>query len=238
MTAEPLEVAAHATIEGYLRAVATRLTGPARARQAILAELRDGLLEAAGTHLALGRTPVEAADAAIGEFGDPASIASGFSPELAASTARRVALTLGSTGPFIGLLWLGAYAAGRFGPVEAAPPWRWPGAPTGAWLAFPLIGAAVATAVLATLLVLVSTGRLSRLLPTRRGAAPIAAATVGVAAITVDLTMLGLLAIQVTTQPDSLAWAPLAVAVAATLARLLVASRCTRRCQAIRASIL
>jgi hypothetical protein len=222
-----------ATIEGYLTAVAVRLTGPARLREAILAELRDGLLQAATARLARGSTPARAAAGAIEEFGDPASVARGFAPELAAATARRVALTLASTGPLIGLAWAIAYAAGRFGPPQAAPPWRWPQAPTGAWLALPLICGVVAIAGLAALLVVAETGRLSRWLPARLSLAPIAAATVGIAAIVVDLTVLGLLAIQAITQPASLAWTPLAVAATASLARLVLTGRAARRWRTI-----
>jgi hypothetical protein len=237
MTTLPGGAPVHARIDDYLAAVATRLAGPARARQAILHELRDGLLEAASAGLARGATPAQAATAAIEEFGDPPGVAGGFAPELAAATARRVALTLASTGPLIGLLWATAYAAGRFGPVRAVPPWRWPQAPTGAWLAFPLICGVVAIAGLATLLVVASTGRLSRRLPVRLGLAPIAAATVGVAAMIVDLTVLGLLAVLAVTQPRSLAWTPIALAAIASLARLILAARATRRCQAAHAAL-
>jgi hypothetical protein len=237
MTIPPLDARAHATIEGYLSAVAIRLTGPRRTCQAILTELHDGLLEAAATQLAHGGTPLQAVRAAVEEFGDPATIASQFAPDLAASTSRRVALTLAATGPLIGLLWLAAYAASRIGPVRATPPWHWPAALPGAWLAFPLIGAAVVIAVLATLLVTASTGRLSSLLSVPPSMAPVAAATVGIAAIVVDLTVLGLLAIQANAEPDALAWAPLAVAAAASSARLVLASRAARRCQTIRATL-
>jgi hypothetical protein len=237
MTTRPLDTTRPATIEGYLNAVATHLTGPARARRAILAELHDGLLEATSAQQAHGATPHQAATAAIEEFGDPAMIARGFASELAAASARRVAVTLTSTGPFVGLLWLAAYATSRLGPVELAPPWRWPAAPAGSWFAFPIVGAAVLVSALATLLVLASTGRRFCLLPTQPGTVALAAAIVGVAAIVVDLTMLGLLATKVTTQPDSLAWAPLALAITTTLTRLLLASRATRHCQALHATL-
>jgi hypothetical protein len=44
-------------IDRYLAAVAARLAGPVRARQAILAELHDGLFEAAHAHQARGSHP-------------------------------------------------------------------------------------------------------------------------------------------------------------------------------------
>jgi hypothetical protein len=238
MTTRPPDTAFPATIERYLTVVASRLGGPARRRAAIVAELRDGLLEAAGARQARGATPQQAAAAAIEEFGDPAAVARGFAPELAAASARRLALGLASTGPLVGLLWLAAYVTSRFGPVEAAPPWRWPAKPPGAWLGFPIVGVAVLVAGLATLLVLASTGPLSRALPVRLAAAPVAAAVVPVAAIIADLTMLGLVAIQVSTRPGSLAWAPLAAAITATLTRLMLSCRATRRCQAIRRTVV
>lgn len=90
---------------------------------------------------------------------------------------------------------------------------------------------------MATLLALASTGRCSRWLPFGLGLAPVAAATVAVAAMIVDLTVLGLLAVQVLTQPWSLAFAPVALAVAASVARLVLAGRTTRRCRTTGASL-
>ncbi len=223
-------------VDGYLAAVATRLAGPARARKAILAELHDGLLEAIDAHLTRGSAPVQAAIAAIDEFGDPRTVSSAFAPELAANHARRVALTLAPTGPLVGLLWIGAYAASDYGPTQAAPPWRWPGLPTGASLAFSLLGVLIAIAGLSTLLVIASTGRPGRWLPTPPSLAPTAAATLGIAAITVDLTILGLLAFQATTAAASLAPAPVTLAATASLTRLVLAARATRRCQTARAA--
>jgi hypothetical protein len=237
MNTRPLDAPAQSTIEGYLAAIAARLSGPARLREAIVAELRDGLLEAVRARLVAGATPAQAATAAAGQFGDADTVAAWFAPELAGATARRAALALIGTGPLVGTLWATAYAASRFGPVRAAPPWRWPAAPTGAWLGFPLLGLAVAIAGVATLLALASTGRCSRWLPFGLGLAPVAAATVAVAAMIVDLTVLGLLAVQVLTQPWSLAWAPVALAVAASVARLVLAGRTTRRCRTTGASL-
>jgi hypothetical protein len=110
MTALPPDPIASRAMDGYLTAVATRLTGPGRVREAILAELRDGLLDAFAARLAGGATPAQAVAAATGEFGEPAAVAGGFASELAAATARRVALALASTGPLIGLLWVAGCA--------------------------------------------------------------------------------------------------------------------------------
>jgi hypothetical protein len=109
-------------IDAYLAAIAARLTsrglaGPRRARQAIITELRDGLWEATTAHLEQGQHPQQAAHAALQEFGDPATVASAFTPELAGLQARRTALTLTHTGPLVGLLWIAALAA-----IHAHPP--------------------------------------------------------------------------------------------------------------------
>src|SRR6266568_893680 len=59
------EPGGHPLIDAYLATLATRLTGPRRARQAILAELRDGLLAAADTRLEQGLGPDQAARSAL-----------------------------------------------------------------------------------------------------------------------------------------------------------------------------
>ncbi|MFC7480892.1 permease prefix domain 1-containing protein [Luedemannella flava] len=65
-------------LDRYLADLAARLRGPRAARTRVLAEVRDGLADTIDTHLAGGMTPDAAAAAAIGEFGDPATIASAF----------------------------------------------------------------------------------------------------------------------------------------------------------------
>jgi hypothetical protein len=93
-------------IDRYLTTVAARLTpvGPAQLRRSILAELRDGLLEACAAHQAHSLTPPQAAAAATAEFGDPHALAAAFTPELAAAQARRTALALIRSGPLVGVL--------------------------------------------------------------------------------------------------------------------------------------
>jgi len=221
--------AARRVLDGYLADLAARLPGPDRARQAVLAELDDGLVDATEVHLAAGLAPVAAARAAIAEFGDPPTLAAAFAPELAGAQARRSALTLVRTGPLVGGLWLVALAASQ------APPWRHE--LTGVWVGLPVVGAAVLTAGLATLLVVAATGRPSRWLPTRPTLAPAAAAAVGIAAVVVDLAMLGMLTGQAVTGPAALAWIPAAVAALASLTRLVLAGRAARRSLAARAAL-
>jgi len=59
------------TVESYLAAVAARLPGSGRARTAIVAELRAGLLDAIDAYQDAGLAPDEAMAVAIREFGDP-----------------------------------------------------------------------------------------------------------------------------------------------------------------------
>ncbi len=231
MTASRLrsDPAARRVLDAYLTDLAARLPGPRRARQAILAELDDGLLDATQAHLAGGRPPAAAARAAIAEFGDPPTLAHAFAPELLGAQARRRALTLIRTGPLVGALWLGALAASQ------VPPWRHE--LTGVWVGLLLAGAAVLAAMPALLLVLAATGRASRWLPTRPTLAPAAAAAAGIAAVVVDLAMLAMLTGQALIAPAALAWAPAGLAAAASLTRLVLVSRATHRSLAARAAL-
>jgi hypothetical protein len=87
-------------------------------------------------------------------------------------------------------------------------------------------------------LVVAATGRASRWLPTRPTLAPAAAATVGIAAVVVDLTMLGMLTGQALVAPAALAWTPAGLAAAASLTRVVLASRATSRSLAARAALV
>jgi hypothetical protein len=228
-------------IDAYLAAIATRLASRGlassrRARQAIIAELRDGLWEATTAHLEQGLHPQQAAHAALQEFGDPTTVASAFTPELAGIQARRTALTLTRTGPLVGMLWIAALAAIH------APPMRH--ALTGVWVAFPLIGLGLAAAALGTIVAVATTGRPSRWLAPRPRRAPTAAATVAIAAIVVDLTLLGMLAGQAITTPTLIprsgsgsATIAVALAAAASITRLALSCRATRRTLAARAGL-
>ena len=220
-------------VADYLTTVSDQLPGPVAARARIIDELRDGLMEALEVHQARGCSPQEAAVAAIAEFGDPRMVAAGFGPELAAVQARRVALGLLATGPLVGLSWIAAVA------VNTLPPWRHQ--LTGPWLALPLVGLALAVACPALGLTVAVTGRLGRRLGggfARRAALPLAAAAVaGLAAVVADLTLLAILGGQAFASPGSLVWAPVIVAVGASLTRITLAGRAARRCLATRATL-
>ncbi len=107
-------------VADYLAAVTAKLAGPAAARVAITDELRDGLMETLDTHQARGRSRKEATAAAIAEFGDPATVAAAFGPELGAVQARRVALglTVATTGRLSRRL--GPFVQGATLPLTAA----------------------------------------------------------------------------------------------------------------------
>ncbi|HET6749694.1 MAG TPA: permease prefix domain 1-containing protein [Actinomycetes bacterium] len=220
-------------VADYLSTVGARLTGPLAARTRIIEELRDGLTEALEVHLARGRSPQEAAAAAVAEFGDPRMVAVAFGPELAAVQARRVALGLLATGPLVGSAWIAAVA------VNALPPWRHQ--LTGPWLAFPLVGLALAVACPALGLTVVATGRLGRRfggwLGRRATVPPTAAAVAGLAAVLADLTLLAIIGSQTLATPGSRVWAPVIVAAGASLVRVALAGSAARRCLATRAAL-
>jgi len=235
ITARPdLDPAAEQILDGYLGELAARLPGPARARQAVLAELGDGLLDATQARLTGEATPAQAAAAAVNEFGDPATVAHAFAPELAATCARRTALALIATGPLVGGLWLAAVltAAGPAA-LAAAPPWQWPVIQAGGWPARLLLGLAVVTVVAAWLTV-AATGPLTCWLPTQPGLPAIAATTAAGGTGLVDLGLLVALTIAALAFPDVVSWPLATVAATASLVRCALASRAAHRCLTLR----
>ena len=71
-----------------------RLRGPRRVRRDIVAEIRDGLHDAAAAHEDAGLDPAAAAHRALDEFGDLDAVARELQEELAVRQARRTALTV------------------------------------------------------------------------------------------------------------------------------------------------
>jgi hypothetical protein len=170
---------ADATLAAYVADLATRLGGPRRRREAILAELRDGLDHATEDHTAAGLTPDQAAAAAIAQFGTPQAVADAFGGELATAYARRTIAWYIATGPLVGIWWLlllhpSPWRTGLISLVAAIP-------------VIPLILIAITTAsgTLAT------TGRLMRWLPEASPHRALAA-TAAIAALCIagDLTMI------------------------------------------------
>jgi hypothetical protein len=223
-------------IEAYLSEVAASLPGPARACDDIIAELRSGLLDATDAYRAAGHSPGEAAAAATAGFGDPRQIAAAFGPELAARQARRLALTLITTGPLVGLLWAAAATASHVG-IRRAPPWHWGGMPPASPIAVPLLATIFLITVPAALFTLAATGPLTRWLPASPRTAAATAAIAGFGAAAADLAVLALLASQAASAPAALAPAPVLAAATASLARLTIARRAARHCLTARAAL-
>jgi hypothetical protein len=190
-------------IAAYLAELAPRLPGPRRRREDILAELRDGLDQAADDHITAGLPPEQAAIAAITQFGTPRVVAQSFAGELAIAYARRTIAWYLASGPLVGIWWL---------LLLHPSPWR-TGliALIGAIPVIPLIAIAATTGG-ATL---ASTGRLMCWLPeTRPDRALAAVGVLATAALIGDLTMITTFAVAgVQIQPLS------AAAILASLAR-------------------
>jgi hypothetical protein len=228
-TRPALDPAARRVLDDYLTALAVRLPGPGRARQEILAELYDGLVEATHARLADGTSQALAAAGAVIEFGDPVTVAAAFAPQLAAGRARRVALGLIATGPVVGGVWLAAVAASGQATIAAAPIWRWPLVQTAGWPA-QLLLAVTGAAILAAWLTVASTGRLTRWLPTQSRLPTISAAAAATGAGLLDLSLLLVLATHAPPVPGAAPWPLVAVAVTASLLRCVLAGRAARRC--------
>jgi len=237
----PAAAGAGSAVERYLAEVTARLPGPARAQVGIVAELRSGLLDATDAHARTGLPPAEAALAAAREFGDPAQVAVGFGAEIAASQARRVAVTLLVTGPLVGLLWVATALASHLG-LPFAPHWPWAGpSPDPRAVVYLVAVAAVALAAgvtaWAAVLGIATTGRLTRWRPARPRQAPMAAAIAGFGAVSADGLGLALLAAQLAIAPGKLSPVLAGTAAAASVARMMLARRAAHRCLAIRASL-
>jgi hypothetical protein len=79
------------SIDAFLQAVAARLPGPTRSRGDILAELRDGLIEAANANQRAGLRGEQAVRLAVQKFGSPQDLADSLCPEIASAQGRRIA---------------------------------------------------------------------------------------------------------------------------------------------------
>jgi len=113
-------------IRDYLAALSARLPAP------IVAELADGLDQTHRHYLEQGLGPDAAAEAALAEFGEAEVIVAAF---IHASSARRAARTLLTTGPVVSACWGTALITNRA--------WTWP-VPTGVRV---LLGMALLTVI-------------------------------------------------------------------------------------------
>jgi len=225
------------SVEGWLTDLAGRLAGPRRVRDAVVAELEDGLLEAVEARTAAGLAEPAARAAALAEFGDPATVAAAFRPGLAARQARATVSGLLRSGPLLGLCWGATLLA------SGVTPWQRPHAGP-LTVALPLIALLVVMIWLAALVTFATTGRLALRRPGSAGAdspqqvstdvrlAAYAAAGAGLVCAALDLTGLTTLAWFTATAPGAVAAAPAALAAAASLVRLPAAALASRRCLA------
>lgn len=102
-------MARHHLIDQHVTRLAERLPDNA------VDELADGLTETWHHHMAAGRSPTRAADAAIAEFGTPDQIIDAF---VTHAPGRRMALRLLASGPIVGASWAAGLIASRG--------WNWP----------------------------------------------------------------------------------------------------------------
>jgi hypothetical protein len=205
-------------VDAYLASIAAGLPGPRRRREAVLAELRDGLEQAADDHRARGLGPEPATAAAIAQFGDPRAVAAAFGGELATAYARRTIAQYLVTGPLVGIWWLLVLL-----------PHPWPSGLVALVAAIPVLPVIVPAVVMGAGTI-ATTGRLMRWLP-ETGPRRALAATTAVAA----LALIGDLILLATV---GLSGVPLrsvaAVAVAASLARMAASAVVLRQARRLR----
>jgi hypothetical protein len=163
---------------------------------------------------------------AVAEFGDPRTVGTGFGPELAAATGRRVGLALLATGPLVGASWL----------LLAAGTWRWAGQepPAALGLIAALVGLALVVAVPAAVASVALSGRRSRWLPTGPQVGATAAAVAASACVIGDLVLLGGL---LAAAAGGVPWPAALLAAGVSSTRLSLAARAARRCLAARATL-
>ena len=220
-------------IDRYLAAVQASLPGSRGHRSAIMTELRSGLLDAMDAHACAGLAPVEAAWAAVREFGDPVIVAQGFRAEIAARTARRVAVAVLVSGPLVGLLWIITAATSQL-----IPRWQLSELSPGIQAGLVLVAVAAGATAVCAVVSVATTGRLTRWFSVRPGQAPAAAAAAGFSAVGADGLGLALLTIELAVAPGKLSPVPVAAAAVASIIRLTLARRAARSCLAIRAELM
>ncbi len=217
-------------LRDWLADVAAGLVGPRRWQGEVVAELRDGLLDALEHHRRGSVVPGAAARAVLDEFGDPRTVAAGFVDEAAAGLASRVGGGVLASGPAAAAAWLVAFAA-------ADVPLRH-GQLTGVWWAMPVVGLLLALVVPAAVLA-AALGR--RWSPDSRATSGRATRWAQVAAAgcgTADILMLTLLGAWVLTGTPSSPAPAAVVAVVFSLGRGALAVRATRACAAVRAALV
>jgi hypothetical protein len=199
----------------YLRELETLIPGRLHGRDSALAELADGLRDAAEHYRSRGMDPDAAAARAVLDCGSTPLIASEFATVLAAGHARRTALVLLATGPVVGVLWLMTLVPGR--------------TPDALLMRYPVLGMLVFASVTCALLTMLTTGSAIRWLPQIHLAPCRMAAAACAAAATGDLLLLFVAARSALGPASSVAWMPGLMACAASLVRLTLTQRVARR---------
>jgi hypothetical protein len=110
-------------IDEYLAGLSCRLTGPRRVRTDLLAEARDGLVDAAEAYADAGLPPSAAAARAIADFGGYDQVVADYQAELAAAQGRRTALLVTVVMPSVmlmsRLMWMGSPWSESGGPPDS-----------------------------------------------------------------------------------------------------------------------
>jgi hypothetical protein len=144
-------------VEEYVAALSAALHGPARVKERMLGEIRDGLADTVAAYTGDGMSYRHAARRAVREFGTPDELVPSWQRELAVAQARHTARAVALTAPFLIACWYLARAAGH------GHSWQLPQAAQ--LLAVHLAGVATVAALLAAAALTV-TGSLARRLPT------------------------------------------------------------------------
>jgi len=211
-------------IDRLLTATSARLPGPAGPREDILAELRDGLVEAAEANKQKGMGQAEAVQLALRQFGDAKTLAALFWPEMAAAQARRVVLALFATAPIVVALWASAArsrgSASEIGLFDGGQ----------AHLAAALL---VAAAIGCGIWTIVATGRTVHWPHIAPQMLLLGAAATGCVAVVADLAVLSMLAVPLAGFPGPIHQLALGAAMLASSTRLILTSKASWSCLAM-----
>ncbi|WP_367128674.1 permease prefix domain 1-containing protein [Saccharothrix sp. HUAS TT1] len=165
-------------VEDYLAALTTSLHGPARAKAAMLREVRDGLADAVEAQTRFGVPHDRAARRAVLDFGATDEVAPSFQRELTIAQTRRTARVAAVVVPLLAVCHALVHVATR-------DDWR-----LGA-LAAHLAALATASGLL-SVTALAATGTLTRLLPTPHRLPSAVAWTASAAAVGMALAAVAL----------------------------------------------
>ena len=91
-------------IDGYVAGLSERLRGPRRVRADLVAEARDGLVDAAEAYQEAGLTPPDAQRRAVTEFGSYPAVVPHYQAELAVAQGRRTVLLIAVALPVLVLV--------------------------------------------------------------------------------------------------------------------------------------